>query len=222
MNNTLKKNNVCAVIPFYNEAKTINEVIERTLHFVDYVIAVDDGSNDGSTEAIEKSERVILLTNPVNTGKGFALNTGFRESIKNNFEITVTLDADLQHNPELVPALIDGINSYDIIIGNRLNNLKSMPLQRIVSNKLTSILLSLKTGQKLHDTQSGFRAYRTKILPDILPLSSGFEAESEILINASRKNCSIGFVPIPTIYGNEKSKMKSFQAIIGFIKVLLR
>ena len=176
MNNTLKKNNVCAVIPFYNEAKTINYVIARTLHFVDCVIAVDDGSTDGSTEAIKESERVILISNLINTGKGFALNTGFRESIKNNFKITVTLDADLQHNPELIPVLIDGINSSDIIIGNRLNNLKSMPLQRIASNKLTSILLSLKTGQKLHDTQSGFRAYRTKILRDILPLSSGFEA----------------------------------------------
>ena len=217
-----EKNNVCAVIPFYNESKTIKEVIERTLNFVDCIIAVNDGSTDGFISQLINSQRVILISSQKNFGKGFALNTGFRESIKNNFDITVTLDADLQHEPEQIPKLIKEISSFDIVIGNRLNDLKKMPLHRIASNKLTSFLLSLKTGLKLLDTQSGFRAYKTKILNDILPSSYGFEAESEILINAARKNYKIGFVPTPTIYANEKSKMKSFQAISGFIKVLLR
>ncbi len=222
MNNTLKKNSVCAVIPFYNEAGTIAEVIERTLNFVDCVIAVNDGSTDGSADLIRNIKRLVLISNATNRGKGLALNRGFSESIKANFRITVTLDADLQHEPELILKLIEGIENFDIIIGNRLGNLKTMPLHRIASNKLTSFLLSIKTGQRLIDTQSGFRAYRTKILNDILPSSPGFEAESEILINASRKDYKIGFVRVPTIYGLEKSKMKSFQAICGFIKILMR
>lgn len=221
MNNTLKKNKVCAIIPFFNEAGTIEEVIDRSLNFVDCIIAVDDGSSDGSADNIKNNDRVIFISNPKNYGKGYALNTGFNESLKNDFEITITLDADLQHKPELIPNLVEGINNFDIVIGNRLNNYKTMPLQRIVSNKLTSFLLSLKTRQKLLDTQSGFRAYKTKILNDILPLSFGFEAESEILINAARKNYKIGFTPIPTIYGDEKSKLKSFQAIRGFIRIMM-
>ncbi len=218
----LKKNNVCAVIPFFNEAGTVKEVVERSLNYVDCVIAVDDGSSDGSAANLQKIEHVILISNEKNFGKGFALNAGFRESINNNFDITVTLDADLQHEPEFIPELIDGCNSFDIVIGNRLTNLKTMPIQRIASNKLTSFFLSIKTGKKLIDTQSGFRAYKTEILQDILPQSNGFEAESEILINAARKNYSIGFIPVSTIYGEEKSKMKSIQAISGFIKVLMR
>ncbi len=222
MNSTLKKNRACAVIPFFNESATIKEIVARTLDIVDCVIAVDDGSTDSSAAQIKDFERVILIKLADNKGKGFALNAGFKESIKNYFEITVTIDADLQHEPELIPALLQSTGSFDIVIGNRLNSLKDMPLHRIASNKLTSYLLSVKTGQKLLDTQSGFRAYKTDVLPGILPSSSGFEAESEILINAARKNYRIGFVPVSTIYANEKSKMKSMQAIGGFIKVLMR
>jgi hypothetical protein len=112
--------------------------------------------------------------------------------------------------------------SYDIIIGNRMHSLKKMPFHRILSNKITSFLMTIKTKQKILDSQSGFRAYKTEILPEILPLSCGFEAESEILVNASRKNYKIGFVDIPTVYGEEVSKMRAIDTIIGFIKVMLK
>lgn len=221
MNNISKTNKVCAVIPFYNESRSIREVINRTLPFVDFVIAVDDGSTDNSSNEIPKSENVILFSYPDNRGKGYALKTGFMESIKRTTGITITLDADLQHIPEKIPELISGLENYDVVIGNRLHNLKKMPVQRILSNKLTSLLLSIKTKQKLTDTQSGFRAYKTKILKDILPAFTGFEAESEMLVKAAENGYKINFVPIPTIYADETSKMKSVQAIIGFIKVLL-
>jgi len=221
LNNISKTNKVCAVIPFYNENRYIREVINRTLPFVDFVIAVDDGSTDNSSIEVPKSEDVILLSYPKNQGKGYALKTGFMESIKRTTGITITLDADLQHIPEKIPELISGLDNYDVVIGNRLHNLKKMPVQRILSNKLTSLLLSIKTKQKLIDTQSGFRAYKTKILNNILPVFTGFEAESEMLVKAAESGYKINFVPIPTIYADETSKMKSVQAIIGFIKVLL-
>ena len=221
MNNFLKKNNICAVIPFYNESNFIEDILIETSKFVDFIIAVNDGSTDDSISKIHNNNNIYLISYQENRGKGFALNQGFRESITRQFEITVTLDADFQHDPKLIPELIGALNSYDIIIGDRLDNLQKMPLQRIASNKLTSFFLSIKTGQKLLDTQCGFRAYKTNILNSILPSKDGFEAESQILVNAARKNYKIGFVKIPTIYGTEKSKMKSLRAITGFIKVLL-
>jgi glycosyltransferase involved in cell wall biosynthesis len=187
---------------------------------VDLIIAVNDGSTDNSCDEIPLSDNVILLSYPANHGKGYALKTGFLESIKRATYITLTLDADLQHIPEKIPELILALVNHDIVVGNRLSNLKKMPLQRIISNKLTSFLLSLKTGYKLLDTQSGFRAYKTEILKGILPVYPGFEAESEMLVKAARKKYEINFVPIPTIYAGETSKMRPFQAIIGFIKVL--
>jgi len=170
---------------------------------------------------VPQDEKVFLLSYSPNRGKGHALKTGLLESINRASYITITLDADLQHIPERIPELILGLVKYDIVIGNRLGNLKNMPLQRIVSNKVTSFLLSIKTKQKLQDTQSGFRAYKTNILNYILPSFTGFEAESEMLVKAAKKNYKINFVPIPAIYADEKSKMKPMQAIIGFIRVLL-
>jgi hypothetical protein len=97
-----------------------------------------------------------------------------------------------------------------------------MPIQRIISNKITSFLLSVKTGQNIFDSQCGYRAYNINVLKLIKTFTFGYEAESEILISAAKKDFKIGFVKIPTIYGNEKSKMNSFSAILGFIKVLLK
>ena len=135
------------------------------------------------------------------------------------FDFTITLDADLQHLPELIPILLN-VDSADIVIGNRLHDMSKMPLQRKMSNSITSFLLSKKTGQKIIDSQCGFRVYRTNILDKILPNFQGFEAESEILVNAARHKFVIGFREILTIYGNEESKMKPIQAIKGFIKVM--
>lgn len=156
-----------------------------------------------------------------NSGKGAALSAGFSEALSAGFSTVVTLDADLQHNPALIPALLDNSNKFDIVIGNRLGDTGKMPVQRIVSNKLTSFLLTKKTGTLIQDSQCGFRAYRREVLTEIKTVYSGFEAESEILVKAARKNYKIGFVNIPAIYGNEKSKMKAVEAIKGFIKVML-
>ncbi len=222
MNNILKKNKVCAVIPFYNESKSIGGIIRDTLPFVDRVIAVNDGSTDDSLLNVVKDDRVTLISYSANKGKGFALNEGFKKSIEGNFDFTVTIDADFQHKPEYIPSLIKGLEDNDVIIGNRLNKMNRMPVQRILSNKITSFLLSIKTKQKILDSQCGFRAYRTKVLNSILPSFTGFEAESEIILNAAKNNFRIAFVYVPTIYNNGKSKMRPFEAIKGFIKVMLK
>jgi glycosyltransferase involved in cell wall biosynthesis len=220
LSNISSRNETCAIIPFFNEKKTIEEVVGKTLSYVDFVIAVDDGSDDNSASKISGNKKVILLKNIVNKGKGYALNIGFRKSIELNSDFTITLDSDLQHPPEYIPKFLEKLKECDVVIGNRLNDFKNMPLQRILSNKLTSSLLSLKTKKKIVDSQCGFRAYRTKILNSIIPKFSGFEAESEIIVKAARNNYKIEFVSVPTIYEEEKSKMKAIQAIGGFIKVL--
>ena len=220
MNIISNQNKICAVIPFYNEEKTISEIITRTLKFVDTVIAIDDGSTDSSYNNINAVKNVILLKHKKNEGKGSALKTGFKASIKNKFDFTITLDADLQHPPEEIPKFLEALSLYDVVIGNRLNNLSPMPIQRILSNKLSSGLLSMKTGIKIYDSQCGYRGFRTEILGNIMPHFSGYEAESEMLILAGRENYTFGYVSIPAIYGDEKSKVRPFNIITGFIKTL--
>jgi len=220
LNYLLNKNKICAVIPFFNEIRSLSDVVKKTLNYVDVIILVNDGSTDGSENSVNE-RRTVLINHKKNFGKGKALKTGFLKSLELKCNVTVTLDADGQHDPKFIPELIEKIPEYDLVIGNRLADMSSMPLNRRFSNKLTSKLLSLKTGVKILDSQSGYRVYKTGKLMELLPQSNGFEAESEILIKAARNKLNIGFSNISTIYGNDNSKMKSIQAILGFIKVLL-
>ena len=213
---------ICAVIPFYNEKPFILNVVHDTLKYVDNIIAVNDGSEDGSEKLIQDLENVNLLGLRSNCGKGKALQVGFDECLKNEFDIIVTLDGDNQHQAKYILVFIEKLKVFDIVIGNRLANTKAMPLQRIFSNRITSFFLTLKTGQKILDSQCGFRAYKKEVLQNVRTKCVGYEAESEILIYASRKGYQIGFVNIPTIYGIEKSKMNPTKAILGFIKVLFK
>lgn len=214
-------NSICAVIPFYNEKETINTVINESLKFVAFVFAVNDGSDDGFSNVENEESKIKFINLDRNYGKGKALSVGFDEAVSAGFNYVVTLDADLQHDPKYIPKLIEGLQSFDIVIGNRLKNLKDMPLQRRLSNKLTSFFLTLKTAQNILDSQCGYRAFRAEVLKEVKTNYFGFEAESEILVKAAKKDFKIGFVDIPTIYGAEKSKMQPVKAIVGFLKVLL-
>lgn len=222
MNSTSNKNKVCAVIPFYNENVTIKGIIEEALLYVDYVIAVDDGSTDSSLSLIEGMQNVAVLSFEKNRGKGAALTEGFKECVSLGFAKCVTLDADYQHLPKYIPSLINELGNAEVVIGSRMNDTSRMPIQRILSNKITSLLLSIKTGHNIIDSQCGFRAFMTSALKNIMPSSTGFEAESEMIVYAARRNYKIKFVYIPTVYGNERSKMKPLEAIGGFVKVLFK
>ncbi len=208
------------MIPFYNENKTINRIVLETLKYVSFVIAVDDGSTDGSPDNIPITENVTLISYERHRGKGYALRKGLEKGIEKGFIKLITIDADFQHDPEEIPTLISGLINYDIVIGNRLNDLKGMPLQRKISNKITSFLLSIKTGQKILDSQCGFRAYRAEVVKNIKTTEDGYEAETEILIKASRDRYKIGFANVYTIYGDEESKMMPIKTTFGCIKLL--
>jgi len=222
LNYSINQNNICVVIPIFNEIEFLDELLQRVSLFSSNIICVDDGSTDGSKELLEPNDKVTLISNGKNRGKGYALKVGLLKSLEFNCDFVVAIDADLQHLPEQIPEFVAALKDYDLVIGNRLHSLKGMPLQRIISNKITSWLLSKKVGIKILDSQSGFRAFRKEIIKSILPFETGFEAETEMLINATLNKNSIGYVKIPIIYNNNKSKMHAFQAIFGFLRVLLK
>ena len=217
-----KTNKVCAVIPIFNEIEYLDKLIPEVHKYVDRIICVDDGSTDGSSELLNKFDYVNIISHEENLGKGKALFSGLSESIRLQSKITITIDADGQHDPSLIPLFIKNHSGYDMLIGNRMSDLTNMPLLRIASNRITSWLLTKKTGIKIYDSQSGFRSFNTNILKHILPSSNGFEAETEMLIKASILNYRIGSVKISTIYNNNTSKIKAVKTILGFIKVYLQ
>jgi len=217
-----KPNSICAVIPIYNEAAHLESVIPEVHKYTNLIICVNDGSTDGTSGILKNYDYVTVISLDKNMGKGKALHLGLSKSVETDSDITITLDADGQHDPALINSFIAELTSNDLVLGNRMNDLNKMPLQRIASNKITSWLLTKKLGVKIFDSQSGYRAYKTKVLKDLLPESFGFEAETEMLIKAAKKGLKIGYVNIPTIYNDNQSKIKPIRTILSFIKVYLR
>jgi glycosyltransferase involved in cell wall biosynthesis len=216
--------NICAVIPSFNVEPTISEVVTKTSQFIDisHIIVIDDGSFD-QTAAIAQKTGAIVLQNGINRGKGFSLRRGFQHAIENGFEAMVTLDGDLQHDPLEISNFIEHYQktNADLILGDRTNDFSNMPLDRQFSNKTTSLLISLLTGQRVRDSQTGYRLIKTKVFSKIMLVSNRYETESELLVKALLNSFKIAYVPIKTIYNDQPSHIHRFIDTLRFLKVVL-
>ena len=164
------------------------------------LVVVDDGSRDGTSNvAAAEGADVIVLGR--NRGKGAALRVAFADALEDDVDAVVTLDADGQHDPALLPALVAALADADIVIGVRRREGTPMPLHRRVSNALSSWAISRCAGVRLPDTQSGYRAIRAEVLARVEPRGDRYEYETDFLILAARAGFRIAGVPIPTIYG---------------------
>lgn len=195
---------IAVVIPAYNESATIRGLAERALAQVGRVIVVDDGSRDGTAEAV-RDLPVTLLVNDTNQGKGGALWRGMQQALMPGVSGVITLDADGQHAPEDIPRLIAAFEQQPncIIVGARRSDRAHTPRARYIANKIANFWISWACGQRLVDSQSGFRLYPVELLRKVtLPHGKkrGFVFESELLIEAAHRGYRIAAVAIPTLY----------------------
>ena len=193
-----------AVIPAFNEASTIRAVVEHALHEVGRVIVVDDGSTDGTAEALAGCDATVVR-NGVNRGKAETLRRGMALALSAGAHAVITLDADGQHDPADIPRLIDAHEREPdlIVIGARLHEKHNIPLARYVANRFASFWIGWAAGYPLSDSQSGFRLYPASLLHTIdvtRSRSRGFVFESEILITAARAGVKSVAVPIHATY----------------------
>ncbi len=217
-------NKICVVIPSYNAERTIVNLIEGVSKFFQPsdIIVIDDGSVDKTSKFASELGAVVLRLEK-NFGKGRVLKTGFEFARVKGYDAVLTLDADLQHNPNEIPKFIEKFNEgFDIVIGNRMKNLKSMPIERIFSNKTTSFLISIRTGKKIPDSQCGFRLIKMDVIKSVNAKSDGFVFESEFLIKALLAGFKVGFVDIETIYNGGRSYIKHFRDTFNFISVYMQ
>lgn len=213
------------LIPAYNASLTISELIEKASEFIDKsdIVVIDDGSKD-ETFAIAQKAGVVVLSHKENTGKGEALKTGFKYAQKKNYDAIFTIDADLQHDPSSIRDFLQKANRNfsGIIIGTRDIHLKKMPFARWLSNNLTSMILSILSGQTIRDSQSGYRLISTQVLKKVKLKAKKYDLESEILVKSGRKGFKIDEVPIKTIYHGGKSFINPFVDTARFIKLIWR
>lgn len=215
----------CILIPAYQEAARIRPVIEETLDYCPDVVVIDDGSPD-DTDQVAARAGAVVLDHVHNQGKGVALQTGFDYARENEYDLAITLDADGQHAPSDIPAFI---KTYErthapCLVGNRMDDVATMPRLRRFVNRFMSNMLSRVMGQYVPDTQCGYRLYHSSVFPEgpYDPTTRRFAAESDILLRLSLQGRKIGSVPIQTIYGDERSKVNPFTDTFRFFRMLHR
>lgn len=227
-NNSLKSTQseispkVLVLIPCYQEEARIGNVAESSISLDYDTLVVDDGSKDKTSE-VARAAGARVLRHEINRGKGHAVAAGLQHALDLGYDAVIILDGDGQHLPSEISRFIDAFSLMhsDLIIGTRMANTKNMPFIRRQTNRLMSWLLSHQIGHRISDTQCGFRLISKKAIPIALHCTSdGFSAESEILLQLALTGHRISEVPISTIYGDEKSKIRPVRDTLKFIKML--
>ncbi len=194
-------------LPTFNEEKNIASIIIKLKKKYDQIIVCNDGSTD-LTGPIAEKMGAIVITHPKNLGYGAAIRSLLTKFIELDGDILVTFDADGQHRVEDIESVIKPIikNKADITIGSRfLGKNADMPTYRKIGIKTITNITNMGTETKLTDSQSGFRAYHKRVIPDILPSEYGMGASTEILIKANKKQFRINEVPIKVLYEGNTS-----------------
>ena len=208
------------VIPTYNETSTIYSLISELETLFSFpIIVVDDGS-DELIQRPESCKNLYILRNKKNKGKGYSILKGLKYSASLNCSHSITIDGDGQHNPKNIQDFINSKTDYDLILGVRELK-KPMPIHRILSNKITSFLISKISGFKIRDSQSGFRIYKNSILKNIEFNEDRFQFESEVFFKI-KKDTNIKEIPIEVIYNNKKSHINNTIDTFRFIRLIVR
>lgn len=205
---------ISIIIPVYNEAKTIREILNRVkgVPFEKEIIVVDDGSNDQTSEILkEEKEMIKILNHAKNMGKGAAIRTALPHVTG---EIVIIQDADLEYNPSeygnLIKPILDGV--ADVVYGSRFlgGPHRVLFFWHFLGNKILTTLSNMLTDLNLSDMETGYKVFRSDVLKKIKIKSNRFGFEPEITAKVAKMKCRIYEVPI-SYWGRDYSEGKKIR-----------
>ena len=214
------------LIPAYEASDALLVLVNESMQFFNTIIVVNDGSKLETSKKIflelQQNSAIIFLSHPSNLGKGAALKTGLSYAIKNlDFDYIITVDADGQHLSNDVARIskyTQDHNDINLLLGVR--SFKSIvPLRSKIGNILTSLIFKFVYGRDIPDTQTGLRAIKNNIIPDIIKINSnGYDFETDILIYMVKNKLEISMLGIDTVYLNNNNT-SHFKPISDSIQI---
>ncbi len=203
------------LIPTYNNAGTLGDVVHRALATGLPVMVVDDGSTDGTAAILGELPEVRVLRLAQNRGKGMALKTGFMQAKEWGYDYVITLDADGQHFPEDVHKLLEHKASRTLVVGSRAQRGNSGGSS--FANNFSNFWFRLFTWKNLPDTQTGYRLYPLKSLPGLWLLTARYEAELALLVFSAWKGLTLTPVPVQVSY--PENRVSHFRPTRDFLRI---
>lgn len=203
---------VIIVIPVYNHARTLRDVVTRCIKVHDRVMVVDDGSSDGGADILE-GLAVDIIRHPKNLGKGVAILSAAKRALRSGMTHMVTVDADGQHDPEDLRHFIPELEAHPdaIIVGKRDFHGAYVPESSRVGRAISNFWLLAETGRSLGDAQSGFRAYPIALFKHLNLRERRYSFEIEVLVKAAWAGIELREVDISIYYPSPAERVSHFH-----------
>jgi len=196
---------ILIAIPIYNEAKHVHDVLAEVREYAPNLLVVNDGSTDGTAELLKHEPGIYRVDHATNRGYGAAVNSAFQFSIRNNYDVLVTMDCDGQHQPDRIPVLLEALTcGTQIVSGSRyLRDFRQddpPPTDRRFINATIVRELNSAYGLNLTDAFCGFKAYRVSALEKLNITESGWGMPLQLWVQAARLDLRIREVGVPRLY----------------------
>jgi glycosyltransferase involved in cell wall biosynthesis len=193
------------IIPIYNEAATLEKVLQKLSSFSDAdIVVVDDGSSDATTSILENAPIQAVIRHPQNQGYGKSLMDGFEFAKSNGYRHCITMDADEQHEPDFIPCFIQKLEKFDIVSGSRyLNPLLSSdkpPAERLEVNGMITEKIRWLTGYAITDSFCGFKGYRVEGLRKLELSETNYGFPIQLWLQAAHRGLTVTECAVPLIY----------------------
>ena len=221
----------CLIIPTYNNAATLLQVINSAKTYSDHIIIVNDGSTDDTHALLkeyaerETDERktIEVIEYEVNRGKGYALRCGFKRALQAGFRYAITMDADGQHYASDIPYFLTAITETpdSLLVGSRFLAQENMPAKNSFANRFSNFWYHLQTLRRLPDTQSGFRLYPIQKMHRMHFFCNRYEAELEMLVRLSWRFIPVKAIPISVYYAPAGERISHFRPFHDFFRISL-
>lgn len=217
------KPKIIAAIPCFNEERCIGSVVLKTKKFVSSVVVIDDGSGDATADVAAEAGAAVYRHDR-NRGYGAAVRNALSKGRELGADVLVILDGDGQHDPGDIPRLIKPLldGEADIVVGSRfLQKGKQPPFYRRLGQRVLTTVTNVGSGQKISDSQSGFRAYSAKALKQLNLAENGMSVSSEMQFAISKAGLKVAEVPIDVSYTDKAKRSPLGHGVSVLSRVLV-